>query len=435
MSKIGIVISREYKERVTKKSFIISTILLPLLMIVLMAAPALLMTFTTSESKTIMVVDNSNVIAGSLQNTDEVTYIVTNEPVDSLLADKSIDGVLIIDQDIVNKPSGLSLYTNEASSMNIESNIRSQVESTIEQERLKQYDIENLDQIMKEVKANVTMQTYRNDKEEGNKASSSELSYIVGLLMDMLLYFFLILYGQMVMTSIIEEKNNRVLEIMVSSIKPAQLMLGKIVGIGLVAVTQVLIWAVLMSICSGVLLPALIPADVMNEVTAYSAGTIDITTATNDVDMLHIISVLSNVAYILTLFAYLLLFLVGGFLFYAAMYAAIGSAVDNIQDAGQFQGIILAPVLVGFVLSTSIVADPNSTLATVMSMIPFTSPMIMMSRIPFGIAAWEIVVSLVILYASFFGTVWLAAKIYRVGIFMYGKKPTIKEIIRWVKYM
>lgn len=434
MSKIGIVISREYKERVTKKSFIISTILLPLLMIVLMAAPALLMTFTTSESKTIMVVDNSNVIAGSLQNTDEVTYIVTNEPVDSLLADKSIDGVLIIDQDIVNKPSGLSLYTNEASSMNIESNIRSQVESTIEQERLKQYDIENLDQIMKEVKANVTMQTYRNDKEEGNKASSSELSYIVGLLMDMLLYFFLMLYGQMVMTSIIEEKNNRVLEIMVSSIKPAQLMLGKIVGIGLVAVTQVLIWAVLMSICSGVLLPALIPADVMNEVTAYSAGTIDITTATNDVDMLHIISVLSNVGYILTLFAYLLLFLVGGFLFYAAMYAAIGSAVDNIQDAGQFQGIILAPVLVGFVLSTSIVADPNSTLATVMSMIPFTSPMIMMSRIPFGIAAWEIVVSLVILYASFFGTVWLAAKIYRVGIFMYGKKPTIKEIIRWVKY-
>ena len=434
MSKIGIVISREYKERVSKKSFIISTILLPLLMIVLMAAPALLMTFTTSESKTIMVVDNSNVIAGSLQNTDEVTYIVTNEPVDSLLADKSIDGVLIIDQDIVNKPSGLSLYTNEASSMNIESNIRSQVESTIEQERLKQYDIENLDQIMKEVKANVTMQTYRNDKEEGNKASSSELSYIVGLLMDMLLYFFLILYGQMVMTSIIEEKNNRVLEIMVSSIKPAQLMLGKIVGIGLVAVTQVLIWAVLMSICSGILLPALIPADVMNEVTAYSAGTIDITTATNDVDMLHIISVLSNVGYILTLFAYLLLFLVGGFLFYAAMYAAIGSAVDNIQDGGQFQGIILAPVLVGFVLSTSIVADPNSTLATVMSMIPFTSPMIMMSRIPFGIAAWEIVVSLVILYASFFGTVWLAAKIYRVGIFMYGKKPTIKEIIRWVKY-
>ncbi|MBR5898498.1 MAG: ABC transporter permease [Muribaculaceae bacterium] len=434
MSKIGIVINREYKERVTKKSFIISTILLPLLMIVLMAAPALLMTYSTSESKTIMVVDNSNVIAGNLQNTDEVTYVITNEPVDSLLADKSIDAVLIIDQDIVNKPSGLSLYTNEASSMNIESNIRSQVEATIEQERLKQYDIENLDKILEEVKANVSMQTYRNDKEDGNKASSSELSYIIGLLMDMLLYFFLMLYGQMVMTSIIEEKNNRVLEIMVSSIKPAQLMLGKIVGIGLVAVTQVLIWAVLISICSGVLLPALMPADVMNEVTAYSAGTIDITTATNDIDMLHIISVLSNVGYILTLFAYLLLFLVGGFLFYAALYAAIGSAVDNIQDAGQFQGIVLTPVIIGFVLSTSIVADPNSTLATVMSMIPFTSPMIMMSRIPFGIASWEIVVSLVILYASFFGMVWVSAKIYRVGIFMYGKKPTIKEIIRWVKY-
>lgn len=432
MSKIGIVINREYKERVTKKSFIISTILLPLLMVVLMAAPALLMTFTTTELKTIMVVDKSNVVAQNLQNNEEVIYVVSDLPVDSLLAKDDIDGVLVIENDIVDKPSGLSLYTNGASSMNIESNIRSQIESTIEQERLKKYDIENLDEIMNEIKANVSMQTYRNDEE--NKASSSELSYIIGLLMDMLLYFFLMLYGQMVMTSIIEEKNNRVLEIMVSSIKPAQLMLGKIVGIGLVAVTQVLIWAVLLSICSGLLLPALIPADVMGEVAAYSAGTIDVTTATNDIDMLHIISVLSNVGYILSLFAYLLLFLVGGFLFYSAMYAAIGSAVDNIQDAGQFQGIILTPVIIGFVLSTSIVADPNSTLATVMSMIPFTSPMVMMSRIPFGIASWEIVVSLVILYASFFGMVWASAKIYRVGIFMYGKKPTFKEIVRWINY-
>lgn len=432
MSKIGIVINREYKERVTKKSFIISTILLPLLMVVLMAAPALLMTFTTTELKTIMVVDKSNVVAPNLQNNEEVIYVVSDLPVDSLLAKDDIDGVLVIENDIVDKPSGLSLYTNGASSMNIESNIRSQIESTIEQERLKKYDIENLDEIMNEIKANVSMQTYRNDEE--NKASSSELSYIIGLLMDMLLYFFLMLYGQMVMTSIIEEKNNRVLEIMVSSIKPAQLMLGKIVGIGLVAVTQVLIWAVLLSICSGLLLPALIPADVMGEVAAYSAGTIDVTTATNDIDMLHIISVLSNVGYILSLFAYLLLFLVGGFLFYSAIYAAIGSAVDNIQDAGQFQGIILTPVIIGFVLSTSIVADPNSTLATVMSMIPFTSPMVMMSRIPFGIASWEIVVSLVILYASFFGMVWASAKIYRVGIFMYGKKPTFKEIVRWINY-
>ena len=214
MSKIGIVINREYKERVTKKSFIISTILLPLLMVVLMAAPALLMTFTTSELKTIMVVDKSNVIAPNLQNNEEVTYVVSDLPVDSLLAKDDIDGVLVIENDIVEKPSGLSLYTNGASSMNIESNIRSQIESTIEQERLKKYDIENLDEIMNEIKANVSMQTYRNDEE--NKASSSELSYIIGLLMDMLLYFFLMLYGQMVMTSIIEEKNNRVLEIMVS---------------------------------------------------------------------------------------------------------------------------------------------------------------------------------------------------------------------------
>lgn len=433
-SKIGIVIGREYMERVSKKSFIISTILMPLLMLALMVAPALIMTFSTAEVKTIMVVDNSNMIAQSLQSNDEVKYVVSDEPIDSLLANENIDGVLFIEEDIVDHPTGVSLYTNSASSMNIEADIRSQIETTIEQERLKKYDIENLNQILNEIETSVTLQTYRNDQEDGNKASSSGLSYVIGLIMTMLLYFFLILYGQMVMTSIIEEKSNRVLEIVVSSIKPSQLMMGKIVGVGLVAVTQVMIWAVLISFISGTILPAMVPTDVMGEVSAYSAGTLDITSASNDIDMLHAISVLSNVGYILSIFVYLILFLIGGFLFYSSIFAAIGSAVDNIQDAGQFQGIVMFPIIIGFILSMSIVNDPNSTLATVMSMIPFTSPMIMMSRIPFGIASWEIIVSLILLYVSFWGMVWIAAKIYRVGIFMYGKKPSFKDLIRWINY-
>lgn len=434
VSKIGIVIGREYMERVSKKSFIFSTILMPLLMLGLMVTPALIMTFSTAETKTIMVADNSNVIAQSLQSNDEVKYVLSDEPLDSLLANENIDGVLFIEKDIIDKPTGAYLYTNGASSINIESDIRSQIKNTIEQERLKKYDIENLDQILKEVEASVTLQTYRNDAEEGNKASSSGLSYAIGLIMSMLLYFFLILYGQMVMTSIIEEKGNRVLEIVVSSIKPSQLMFGKIAGVGLVAVTQLMIWAVLITFISGTILPALIPTDVMGEVSAYSSGTLDITSATNDIDMLHTISVLSDVGYIFSMFVYLMLFLIGGFLFYSSIFAAIGSAVDNIQDAGQFQGIIMFPIIIGFVLSMSIVNDPNSTLATIMSIIPLTSPMVMMSRIPFGIASWEIILSLILLYASFIGMVWVAAKIYRVGIFMYGKKPSYKELLRWIKY-
>lgn len=433
-SKIGIIIGREYTERVSKKSFIISTILMPLLMLGLMIAPALITIFSTADTKTIAVIDNSKVIAQSLISNDEINYISLDVPLDSALANADIDGVLLIEESILTSSAGVSLYTNEASSITIEQNITSQIENTIEEQRLKNYDIENLEEILDAVKANVSLQTYRNDQEAGSNASSSFLSYIIGTIMTFMLYIFLLLYGQMVMTSIIEEKNNRVLEIVVSSIKPAQLMMGKIIGIGLVAVTQVLIWAALISVISGSLLPALLPTEVMNEVTAFNNGTIDINTATNDADLLHALSVLGNVGYILSIFGYLMLFLIGGFLFYSSIYAAIGSAVDNIQDAGQFQSIVVFPIIIGLILSMTVVNDPNSTLATIMSLIPFTAPMVMMARIPFGIATWEIIVSLVLLYISFLFMVWVAAKIYRVGIFMYGKKPSIKDLIRWINY-
>ena len=431
-SKIGIIIGREYTERVSKKSFIISTILMPLLMLGLMIAPALITIFSTTDTKTIAVIDNSKVIAQSLKSNDEINYISLDVPLDSALANADIDGVLLIEESILTSSTGVSLYTNEASSITIEQNITSQIENTIEEQRLKNYDIENLEEILDAVKANVSLQTFRNDQEEGSNASSSFLSYIIGTIMTFMLYIFLLLYGQMVMTSIIEEKNNRVLEIVVSSIKPAQLMMGKIIGIGLVAVTQVLIWAALISIISGSILPALLPTEVINEVTAFNNGTIDTNTATNDPDLLHALSVLGDVGYILSIFGYLMLFLIGGFLFYSSIYAAIGSAVDNIQDAGQFQSIVVFPIIIGLILSMTVVNDPNSTLATTMSIIPFTAPMVMMARIPFGIATWEIIVSLVLLYISFLFMVWVAAKIYRVGIFMYGKKPSIKDLIRWI---
>ncbi len=433
-SKIGIVIRREYIERVSKKSFIISTILMPLLMLGMMIAPALIAMFSTADTKTIAVIDNTHIIYQNLKSNDEINYISLDVPLDSALAQSDIDGVLLIDESVLTSPIGASLYTNGASSITIEQNITSQIESTIEEQRLKKYNIENLDQILSEIKSDISLQTFRNDQETGTNASSSFLSYMIGMIMTFLLYIFLLLYGQMVMTSIIEEKNNRVLEIVVSSIKPAQLMMGKIIGIGLVAITQVLIWAVLISIISGSILPALLPAEVMGEVTAFNNGTIDASTATNDTELLYAISILGNVGYILSIFGYLMLFLIGGFLFYSSIYAAIGSAVDNIQDAGQFQSIVIFPIIIGLVLAMTVVSDPNSSLATIMSMIPFTAPMVMMARIPFGIATWEIITSLVLLYISFIAMVWIAAKIYRVGIFMYGKKPTVKELIRWINY-
>ena len=222
------------------------------------------------------------------------------------------------------------------------------------------------------------------------------------------------------------------LELVVSSVKPTQLMLGKICGIGLVAVTQIIIWGVLIAAMSAFLLPALLPADVAAQVTAINTGTAD--ASGSDIGIIQAISVLGNVGYIIQLFALLLLFLIGGFMLYSAIYAAIGSAVDNIQDAGQLQSIIVVPIIFGIIFGMMAASDPTSSLSLWTSMIPFTSPMVMMARIPFGIPMWQIAVSVAILYASFFVTVWLAGKIYRVGIFMYGKKPTVKELIKWMRY-
>ena len=432
-SKIGIIIRREYFERVSKKSFIFTTILMPLFMVVLMIAPALLTIFNTPELKRIAVIDDSGIIAPTLKDGEGVEFISINEPLDAAKANDSIDGILVINKDILTSPTGASLYTHDASSMMIEQNITNQIEKTIEDNRLRNYNIENLDQIINDVTADISLSTYRIDENE-DSSSSSFLSYIIGMIMSLLLYMFLLLYGQLVMTSIIEEKNNRVLEIMVSSIKPGQLMMGKILGIGLVALTQVLIWAGIMVTMSAVVMPEILPAEIMGEVADFNTGSFDVAAANNDIEMIQALAIIGNVGYVIEIFIYLILFLIGGFLFYAAINAAIGSAVDNIQDASQLQSVVVVPIILGLVMSMSVVSDPNSTLATILSFIPFTAPMTMMTRIPFGIPTWEIITSIIILYLSFIGMVWLSAKIYRVGIFMYGKKPSIKELLKWVNY-
>lgn len=417
-SPLTTIIAREYLERVKRKSFIISTILMPVFMVALMALPALIAVFSTPEEKTIAVVDRSGVIAPTLSNGDELKFVVADLPVDTLKANEDYYGVLVIGPNIIADPSQATLYTHAASSMQLEGNIASQIKQTVEDIRLSKYNIDNLSQILDEIEADVTLQTFRIDEDETSETSST-LSYVVGIIMSFMLYMFILIYGQMVMTSIIEEKNNRVLEIVVSSVKPTYLMLGKILGIGFVAVTQILIWAAIIMSFSMWLLPVL------------TAG---MSPESADPEVMAAIGQFGDSSYILGLFGYLLLFLIGGFLLYSSVFAAIGSAVDNIQDASQLQTFAVLPIIIGMVLSPTVLQDPMSSFATWVSIIPFTSPMVMISRIPYGIPAWQIWLSIVLLYASFLFMVWLAAKIYRVGIFMYGKKPSITELIRWARY-
>lgn len=392
---------------------------MPVVMAILMIAPTLVMIMSGPENKTIAVVDNSGIIAANLQDEDGLKFLTVKEPVDSVKNDENYDAVLVLNEDIVEEPENVLMFSHGSVSIQTETEIRRQLEDIIEEQRIKNYEIDNLKEIMEDVKTEVSIQSFDLDSED-QKSTSSMVAYTLGLFMMVMLYMFILLYGQMVMTSIIEEKGNRVLEIVVSSVKPTHLMLGKILGIGSVAVTQILIWALLIFSFMQFGMPF-----VASSMSAEAA---------NDVDLSAVMSMVSDINYIMSLFGYLVLFLIGGYVFYSAIYAAIGSAVDNIQDASQLQSLAIAPILIGLVLSMTVVADPNSTMATWMSMIPFTSPLIMMARIPFGIPTIEIIASLVILYASTLLIVWISAKIYRVGIFMYGKKPTIKELIRWARY-
>lgn len=415
-SPLAIIISREYLERVKRKSFIISTLLMPILMIGLMLAPALIMAFSTPDDKTVAVVDQTpEQIGRKLEKEAELTFVDAGNDYKAAMADEDYDAVLVINKDAVSRPDGIRLYSREAASMQAESAISGQLESIIEKERLKAYDIANLAQIMKELDVDVTLETFRITDGEDASETSSIASYLIGIIMSLMLYTFIMLYGQMVTTSIIDEKSNRVLEIVVSSVSPNALMMGKIVGIGLVAITQILIWGVLLTGCSFWIMP------LVSNAAAAGDGALDL-------------GMLGSPWYIAELFGYIALFLIGGYLFYSSIYAAVGSAVDNIQDASQLLSIAIIPIILGLLLSMQAAQDPSSGLAFWASMIPLTSPMVMMSRIPFGIPGWQILLSLVILYASFVGMVWIAAKIYRVGIFMYGKKPTVVELIRWARY-
>lgn len=425
MKKMYLIIEREYLERVRKKSFIIVTLLMPILMIGLMVAPTLMMLYSTSDQKQIVVIDKSGRVADKLQPSAEILFVEESvlskaEACNVYNEESGIFGVLYIGEEIEARDS-VQLITNSSLSPMLEENIATQISSIVEREKLLAYNIDNLDEILANVETNIELSTYLNDgtgAEESMESTSSGMNYILGLVLGMLLYMVILLYGQMVLTSVVEEKSSRVLDVMVTTCTPFQLMMGKILGIALVAITQIGIWALLVISSSKFLLPTLLPADIA---------------ATNDMMLGSVVGTLGDTGYIAMLFAYLLLFILGGFLLYASLYAAAGSAVDSVQDGQQFNTVIMLPIILSMIVMTSVFNDPNSSLVFWGSMIPFTSPVVMVARIPFGIPTWEIVTSLIVLYATFIFTTWLAAKIYRVGIFMHGKRPSWGDLWRWIR--
>ena len=426
MKKIYLIVAREFTERVRKKSFIVTTLIMPLFMIGMMVAPSLMMLYGGSEQKQVVVVDKSGFVAERMQSSEEVVFSVQNnlskeEACQIYNAESGVFGILYISE-AVKESGNVQFITNSSSSLMLEELIQSQLKNIIEREKLKErYDIDNLDQMLADVATPIVLNTFENNgtgNDDEMVSTSAGINYILGIILGMLLYMVIIIYGQMVLTSVVEEKSSRVIDVMVTSCSPFQLMMGKILGIASVALTQIAIWAVLVISASKFLIPALFSADVA---------------ATSDIMLQGVMGTLGDTGYITMLFAYLALFILGGFLLYASLYAAAGSAVDSVQDGQQFNTIIMMPIILAMIVMMSVFNDPNSPIAFWASMIPFTSPVVMIARIPFGIPTWEVVVSLVVLYLSFILTTYLSAKIYRIGIFMHGKRPSWGELAKWLK--
>lgn len=436
MGKIGLIARREFNERVRKKSFIITTILMPLCMVGIIVLMAWLMTRESDEERKIIVVDESGIVAPRLADEGNIRYRQADRPLDRIReeAPEGIFGILVIGGDIMTNPRAVQLYTYESSTVAIEESISGQIRKIVENEKLKAYDIDNLDAILEEVKTPIVIQTKEITETGETRDSSSTLALAAAYIFGLLIYMFVFLYGTMVMQGVIEEKSNKVLELIVSSVRPFQLMMGKILGIASVALTQLLIWVVFIAVAGGAAMNYF-AGDAMEAAAAMNAGgAMPVDMSSMNMDEMAILSRLTDLRYILTMVIGFIVYFIGGYLLYAAMFAAVGSAVDNEKDTQNLQMPITIPLILAIVVMVSAMQDPNSQMAFWFSMIPFTSPVIMMARLPYGVPVWEVAVSAGLLYLTFVGMVWLAGKIYRVGIFMYGKKPTLKELFKWVRY-
>ena len=447
LHRINIIIGREYLNRVKKKSFLIVTFLVPVLFAALCMLPALIINGLNEESKTLAVVDESSVVMPYLQDSELVSYKdCTGRSVEELkaeLGESDYDAILAISPlDTVARTVSADIFSLKPLGIELGEIVNSRINDAVEAYRISTYDIEDLKVIMEEVKADVKLRSYTLDEEGKETINESGVFMIVSMVLGMIIYMFIVIFGGMVMSSVIEEKSSRVVEVLVSSVKATELMFGKIIGIALVAITQFLLWVVLTAAIIGIvgsiagpsLLADADPATMVQMSAGVDAAQAEAIAAamSEPGEMSVILTTLKNTP-IATILVCFLVFFVFGYMLYASLFAAIGSAVENEGDTQQLQIPVTIPILIGFFIAIYAFKAPESPLVFWGSMIPFTSPLVMLARLPFGVPAWEIIVSIVLLIATVVLCAWISAKIYRVGILVFGKKSTFKDLWKWFK--
>jgi ABC-2 type transport system permease protein len=425
MNKIGLVISREYFTRVKKKSFLLTTLLVPVVIIGFYAAIIAIAVKGSDEKKSIAVIDNANLFNGKIDNNNKkLTFsFIRNETEQSFVNKYKAQGYeafLYIPPFNIDTASNLVLHSQSSVSLSTNSDVEDVVNKAIIDKRLVAEGISP--EKYKKIESNVSIDNTI-DTKEGGKKSIAGIAYGVSFACGILIYMMMIIYGTQVMRGVMEEKTNRIAEVVVSSVKPFQLMMGKIIGIGAVGLTQFAIWIVLMILLQFAI-PLIFP-DIMHHVSASAGNTgtasmaAEITQGFSSLPLLKIASLF-------------LFYFLGGYLTYASLFAAIGSVVsDDQQDAQQLIFPVLMPIILGFVIMTKAINDPNSQLAVFGSLFPLTSPIVMMGRVTYDIPWWELGLSMLLLAGCFLLFTWITAKIYRIGILMYGKKPSWKEMLKW----
>lgn len=433
MSNIGLIISREYLTRVKKKSFIIMTFLAPLLFVGIFGLIAYLGS-RGGESKNIEVLDESGMFAELFVSDDDETYVYIDSPLDSAkkhVEKGLIDGLIYIPQlEDLDKPEDISFYAPGNPSINLVRSIERKLEGEIESIKLLKSGLTQ--EILDGLESDVSIHSINLSSSGEEKDSSSGTATAVGYVAAFMIYMFIFIYGAQCMRGVIEEKTSRIVEVIISSVRPFNLMMGKVMGIAAVGFTQLAMWIVLTSVLASVGINVF---TARAEATQQLSDSIEQTTeqpAPVDVDnpVEDIMKAANSINIPLTLGSFIFYFL-GGYLLYSALFAAVGSAVDSDADAQQFMFPITIPLIAAIASLGVVLVEPHGPFAFWMSMIPFTSPVVMMMRVPFGVPLWELGLSMVILVAGFIFTIWLASRIYRIGILMHGTKVNYKVLAKW----
>ena len=449
LRNINTIISREYLTRVRKKSFLLTTFLVPIFFAAMCVLPSVIMLMAKDKGKEIAVVDQSGIVMSYFTDSETITYKdFSLESIDDKKAfvnEKGVDALVLISPiDPVTKTLTVASYSDKPLSIDITEEVRSKVDDAVEDYRIAQYDIADLKAIMQDIKVNVPMSTYVFDESGEEKESSFEVPMIISMVLSMVIYLFVMMFSGMVMQSVIEEKSSRVVEVLVSSVKATELMFGKIIGVACVALTQFFLWIVLTGVLVGGV-SAFIGFDSLLGDPAQAQEMMAMTSQMGGVDMAEMTASMSQENGLSTIlntlmdfnwgqmiFAFVIYFVLG-YLLYASSFAAIGSAVENEADTQQLQMPLTVPLMLAFFVALYAFKAPDSALVWWGSMIPFTSPIVMLARIPYGVPGWELGLSIALLALTFLACGWVSAKIYKIGILMFGKKTTFKDLWKWLR--